>query len=52
MKKVMAYNVKDFVRKQEEQPAEKPADIGMILKPSWVKAKSGKYYRKKNSDSK
>jgi len=46
MKKILAHNAKDFVRKEkEQQPVEKPADIGTILKPNWVKAKSGKYYR-------
>ena len=45
MKKILACNAKNFVRKEEQQPVEKPADIGMILKPNWVKGKSGKYYR-------
>jgi len=49
--KPLAYTATYYIRKEKEQPAEKPADIGMILKPSWVKSKSGKYYRKKDSDS-
>jgi len=46
MKKILAHNAKDFVRKEKErQPVEKPADIGTVLKPNWVK-KNGKYYRR------
>ena len=35
--KIMAHNAKDFVRKEKEQPVEKPADIGAKPAPSWVK---------------
>jgi len=49
MKKILAHNAKDFVRKEEQQPVEKPADIGTKPIPSWIN-KNGKYYKREETE--
>jgi len=46
--KIMANNIRHFIRKEKEQPVEKPDDIGTKPIPSWLQPKND---RKNNEDN-